>query len=110
MKANYALSAIDKLINDYYSPPTSYYGQKKINFLIKSYEYSAINEIKKYIKENNKTEDIIGLLDDFRYKMDCFACESSNGDASFMFSVYYDVATDVLDYLLDWIYTERKKI
>lgn len=92
------LSIIDTLQEEEYSGPINYY-QKKERFIYQSYAKSAINEIKTYLKKYNK-ENVMDVLEDFRYQMDCFACESRNSDANFMFSVYYDVVTDVIDTLL----------
>lgn len=99
MEMEKALLIIDKLQKESYKAPTTYYNQKIINFEYQSYNYSAINEIRDYLTEH-KNEDPIKAIEDFRYQMDCFACESRTGVANFMFSIYYDVATDVLDELL----------
>lgn len=93
-----ALSIIDSLREGWYDSPFIYF-QKKIEFEYKSYQHSAIVEIKRYLMEHNK-EDPIKMLEEFRYQMDFFACETKNPTANFMFSVYYDVATDVMDTLL----------
>lgn len=94
-----AISMIDTLRDGWYNPPSNYGLQKKIEFIHQSYSRSAINEIKFYLMEY-ENEDPIKLIEDFRYKMDYFACETKNSMANFMFSTYYDVATDVLDVLL----------
>lgn len=98
MTTRRALSIIDSLREGWYGPPILYF-QKKIEFEYKSYKHSALEEIKRYLIKHNK-EDPIKMLEEFRYQMDCFACETKNPTANFMFSVYYDVATDVLDTLL----------
>lgn len=99
MNMKKVLSIIDSLRDGWYNPPTKYGIQKKIEFYYQSYSSSAIKEIKFYLMEH-KNEDAINAIENFRYLMDCFACEARNGSANFMFSVYYDVATDVLDVLL----------
>lgn len=93
-----ALSIIDSLREGWYDPPMTYL-QKRIEFEYKSYQCSALEEIERYLTKHNK-EDPIEMLEEFRYQMDCFACETKNPTANFMFSVYYDVATDVMDTLL----------
>lgn len=98
MTINRALSIIDSLREGWYGSPMLYF-QKKIEFEYKSYQHSALEEIKRCLIRHNK-EDPIKMLEEFRYQMDCFACETKNPTANFMFSVYYDVATDVLDVLL----------
>lgn len=98
MHTKQVLSIIDSLRDGWYDPPYSY-KIKKMNFILKSYSRSAMNEIKLYLMENNQ-KDPISALEDFRYLVDHFACDTENADANFMFSVYYDVATDVLDALL----------
>ncbi len=93
------LSIINSLEKEYYRPPRSYH-KKKIQFEMESYGHSAINEIK-YQLLIHQNEDPISVLEQFRHQMDCFACKTKNGDTNFMFSVYYDVATDVIDCLLE---------
>lgn len=93
-----ALSIIDSLREGWYESPILYF-QRKIEFEYKSYQHSALEEIKRYLIKHNK-EDPIKTLEDFRCQVDCFACETKNPTANFMFSVYYDVTTDVLDTLL----------
>lgn len=95
----YALLVIDELQNEWYNSPASYYHRKKIDFECQSYKRSAIDEIRFYLSEH-ENEDPILAIEDFRYMVDVFACDAKNGSANFMFSVYYDVATDILDTLL----------
>lgn len=99
MNMKKVIGVIDTLRNGWYNPPSSYGKQKKIDFIHQSYSHSAINEIKFYLMEH-ENEDPIKAIEDFRYKMDCFACDTKNSMANFMFSTYYDVATDVLDLLI----------
>lgn len=90
-----------EIYKEAYCPPLeTYYKIKKIVFEQKSYERSAVDEIKKYII-NNGYRDCISVMEEFRSMVDDFACKSTDGDTGFMFSVYYDVATDVLDMLLE---------
>lgn len=98
MTVNRALSIIDSLREGWYESPILYF-QRKIEFEYKSYQHSALGEIRQYLIRHNK-ENPIKMLEEFRYQMDVFACETKNPTANFMFSVYYDVATDVLDTLL----------
>lgn len=93
----YVLSMIDKLRDEWYNPPITYH-QKRAEFEYDSYKRSAINEIKMYLMSNDSKNPIIAV-EEFRHMMDVFACETKDGNSNFMFSVYYDVATDVLDLL-----------
>ena len=72
---------------------------KPIDLEYHSYMRSAIDEIKRYILES-EDQNTFKILDDFRCLMDDFACSASTPNAGMMFSVYYEVATDVLDILL----------
>lgn len=102
-----ALSIIDSLKRGWFNPPEIYY-QKRINFEVQSYSHSAIREIELYFLDfieksptviiRNKSP--IDLMEEFRQLMDEFSCKGSNENARFMFSVYYDVATEVLDVLI----------
>lgn len=99
MEITYILTVIDEMREEWYKAPTTYYHRKKVDFEYQSYKRSAMEEIKIYLMEH-KDEDPVFAMENFRYQMDCFACETKNGNANFMFSIYYDVATDVLDVLL----------
>lgn len=94
------LSAVDSIRKGWYNPPSNYYGFKKAEFEFISYSRSAIGEIYLCLLEN-QNKNPIDTIEEFRSKMDDFACYAQNGMANFMFSVYYDVATDVLDTLLN---------
>lgn len=93
------LSIIDSLREGWYDPPISYYDKKRTDFEYQSYKNSAMNEIKMYLMEHEK-ENPISAIESFRDQMNSFACKTKNGNSNFMFSIYYDVATDVLDVLL----------
>ena len=95
----YVLSVINDLRDEWYKPPSSYYHRKRAEFEQQSYARSAMNEICFYLMEH-ENENPITAVENFRYMVDAFACETKNGEANFMFSVYYDVASDVLDVLL----------
>lgn len=99
MKMKYILSVINDLRDEWYKPPSAYYHRKRVEFEQQSYARSAMDEIRFYLMEH-KNENPISALENFRYMVDCFACETKNDGANFMFSVYYDVASDVLDVLL----------
>lgn len=98
MNVKHVISIIDTLRDGWYDPPYTY-KLKKMDFMLKSYSRSAMEEIKRYLMENDQ-KDPISVIEDFRYLVDDFACNTENVDANFMFSVYYDVTTDVLDALL----------
>lgn len=98
MTTNQAVSIVDSLGRGWYYPPKTH-KKKMVNFIHQSYSSSAIEEIKIYLKWH-MDQNPIDVIEDFRYMVDNFACETKNPEANFMFSVYYDVATDVLDTLL----------
>ena len=107
MEITHILTVIDKMQEEWYKVPTTYYRRKKVDFEYQSYKRSAMDEIKKYLIEH-KDEDPIDAMENFRHQMDCFACETKNGNANFMFSIYYDVATDVLDHII-WNKINKKE-
>lgn len=98
MNIKKVLSIIDTLREGWYDPPSNYY-QKKEEFQYRSYAHSAMDELKFYLMEH-ENENPITAIEEFRHKMDDFSCEAKNENISIMFSVYYDVSTDVLDALL----------
>lgn len=77
-------------------------GLKRTNnniFEYRAYRWAGLEEVKKFIMEH---EDLgaITAVELFRAQMDDFACRTRSANAHFMFSVYYDTATDVLDTLI----------
>lgn len=94
------LSIIDKARDDWYNPPTNYYKKNKADFEYQSYKRSAIDEIKFYLMEH-QDQNPVDAIEDFRHMIDHFACNAHSGSANFMFSIYYDVATDVLDVIVE---------
>lgn len=108
MDIDHAISVINDMCSDWYGPPTKYYGPRRVIFIQRSYAHSAIKEIKRCLMGANeyseiryKNKDPFDLIEDFRKMVDYFAGNTKNGDTKFMFSVYYDVATDVLDILIN---------
>lgn len=97
MTTKNALSAIDTLRLGWYDPPTLY--RSNTLFKYQSFRASGLNEIIKYLKER-MDKNPISSIEEFRNMMGDFACGGSDS-ANFMFSVYYDTATDVLDMLLN---------
>lgn len=99
---NYILGIIDTLRDGWYTSPINYYyHRKKLDFEYQSYRRTAIEEIKQYLIEH-KDQNPVDTIEDFRYQMDIFACNAKGDYANFMFSIYYDVATDILDVLLNY--------
>lgn len=96
---NYVLEIIDNLKEKDYQAPISYYRLKKASFEYRSYCRSGIEEIKDCLRKY-PDQNPIAVIEWFRHQMDMFACKTKNGGANFMFSVYYDVATNILDELL----------
>lgn len=93
-----AISVIDSLREGWYIPPTNY-NKKRKDFDKMSFQRTAMDEIRFYLMEH-ASENPVDTIEKFRRMMDEFSCRPKSDDTSFMFSVYYDVATDVLDVLL----------
>lgn len=89
------LKEIDRMIVEWYPPPDTYF-MKDIMFRYRSYCHWAIIEIRKCIIKSSPNL-VIETLEKFRYKMDNLACSATDGNKNFMFSIAYDVTTDVLD-------------
>lgn len=92
-----ALQVVDSLRQGWYDPPVFY--QNNIRFMQRSYTHSAILEIERYLKEHEGCNPV-DVVEDFRGEVGDYACQAKNEMTCFMFSVYYDVATDVLDVLI----------
>lgn len=101
------LRMIDAVAREDYQPPKTYQ-MNKGKFMHRSFKSWAIKEIRIYILTNFDLS-AIEALEQFRQMMDDFACQSTNGTNSFMFSTAYDVATDILDTLLPWA-AEREHV
>ncbi len=98
MSVEDAIIIINGIQNKWYKRPTNYY-KPNLNFKFQSYKHSAVNEIKSYLSKH-KDQNAINVLEEFRNWVDTFACCTKDGETNFMFSIYYDVATDLLDELL----------
>lgn len=64
----------------------------------RSYSRFAMEEMVQYIRERPDQNAIVSL-EDFRYQSDCRACESNSELKTYMYAIFYDVATDVIDEL-----------
>lgn len=93
------LSVVLEIKEEWYKPPSTYFGIKRIEFEHQSYARSAVMELYFYLI-SHINEDPIKAVEDFRHMADCFACEAKNDKINFMFSIYCDVASDVLDIFL----------
>lgn len=102
MTTSYIFERLDELIREEYSVPKdwSMKGGDDILFQYQSYKNWAVNEIKVYILAHPEL-GVREAVEDFRTLMDDLACRVKTGDASFIFSVAYDTATDILDWLLN---------
>lgn len=98
MSTSYILSIVQEMANEYYPKPTTY-RMKKSYFIYDSYSRWAIKELIDYILSNSDRY-VLDVVEEFRNKMDDYASYAKSGDANFMFSVAYDVATVVLDTLI----------
>lgn len=86
-------------IDEWYKPLPSYHGNKKIFYYV-SYMNSALDEIKAFILKH-RDQNIVSTMEDFRSLMDDYACEARTPSQNFIFSIYYDVATNILDMVLE---------
>lgn len=96
---DYIFIIIDEMTKEYYSPPTTYNIRSDI-FMYRSYSHWAIKELREYLI-SRIDEDPICVVEEFRYKMDFYSCHTKNKNSDIMFSIGYDVATDILDVLLN---------
>ena len=89
-----AIRAIESYIHELKDPQTNY---KKSRFEQATYSKWAANEVLGYVKYR-KDISPIQAVEEFINKMDDYACEV--GRSSYIFSVAYDIAMDILDLLL----------
>lgn len=88
-----------EIMDECYEPPNTYDVSKAV-FAQQSYARWAVGEVIRYIEKRPEME-VCMLIEEFRNKMDDAACKAKTPEKNFMFSVAYDVATDVLDYVLE---------
>lgn len=93
-----AIKIVERLLEECCFP-TLYYGQKWIYYEYEIYRSSGLEEIKMELQRNRQKNPIL-VLENFRDRMDTYACIAKGGSANLIFSTYYDVATEVLDQLL----------
>lgn len=95
MNKDYILSVIKDYADEYLKVP-----QRRLSrgdFEQRSYQRWAVDEILRAIEKSNSAPPIVAV-EDFIRKMDEFSCK--NHRTSIIFSVAYDVATDILDLLI----------
>lgn len=97
---NKLMRLIDEMLyRGWYQEPSTYYGTTKLTFMMTSYKHWALNELRLYALSHLE-EDSVTCVEKFRSMVDCLACDAKTSDSNFMYSVCYDVATDVLDMML----------
>lgn len=74
--------------------------EKRSLFAYQSYYMWALGELRSYLELRKHTKPVYEVVEDFRYLMDCYACEARTPENNFMFSVAYDAVTSVLDEML----------
>lgn len=101
MKASkdYIFFLLDEMEREDYTPPSSYYMRDDV-FMYQSHRHWAIKEIKLYFEERID-QDPLYLIENFRRMVDYYSCKTKVKELDIMYSVAYDVATDVLDVLIN---------
>lgn len=90
-----ALSAIEAYIWDLREPRRKYTKQR---FVQLSYSRYAAEELYYYVEKHDDISPI-QAVEQFSKLMDEYSCSVKNKEMSFVFSVAYDIAVDVLDIL-----------
>lgn len=98
MTVDDCLEIIEEYALDLYDHPLDKF-MKKEYFYYETYLRWSIDEVKKYL-DDHRGKDPIDILEEFKHKMNTFACESKTETSNFIFSVAYDLVTDVIDYIL----------
>lgn len=100
MRSEKVLSVIHTLRRGWYVPNVSLF--KMDEFQRASYRMSALEELEDYFRSNLRApfrEDPWEILENFRKQCENASCENKTEDYKFMFTIYYDVVTDVMDQL-----------
>ena len=99
---------IAKSFDTSFNPRSYYFCAISSQFLIYSYRRWAIKDLIETIENDiyferhlkNTGIDPIYFMERYREKMDSFACLAKTEKTNLIFSVAYDLATDVLDELI----------
>ena len=81
--------------NWYSAPKKKDYKGKNVEFTVQAYNAWAFEMVKEHIATSKK--NLIDALEDFRAKVDDYACRAKTEDARLIFACAYDVVTDILD-------------
>lgn len=96
-----ALVIMDQHIKRFYKKPMKRTAtETKAEHMQKIYAHWAAIELRNLIDKHRDWEPI-NAVDEFRYSMDRLSTETKDPHESFRLSVACDVATDILDILLD---------
>lgn len=92
------LDFIEEFINGgFYPPPRRYY--RNLNFEFEALKRWAIMELRYYVCCHTEMRPIDGVVK-FREMMNQFSLKEKTETTKHIFSVAYDVATDILDHML----------
>lgn len=86
-------------LHDEYGPPICYRHIKRESFRSISLDNFAASEVMDEL-ESHSEEDLIEVLENFRARMDNYACIAKTERAKDTFIALYDVATNALNYIL----------
>ena len=95
--------AVQRIIDDlriHSHPGPRTWKMKASKFAHESHSNWALCELELYLLKHDGEKNIYDLIEDFRYLMDNYACNAKTPETNFMFSVAYDVTTEVLDAML----------
>lgn len=92
-----SIKIVKTFLMDHYAIPDGYVD--KTTFKAQSYSAYAFEELIRYIRKHRHS-NIMWATEQFRHKLDAFACSTESEEANFMFSCMYDAMTDFLDWLV----------
>lgn len=96
-KANsIAIQVVENYVGRLQRQPYPYW--RSLDFAYQSYSKSAAIDILNILKKDATTPPLI-LIEEYKDLMDRYSCESKR--SSFMFSVAYDTADDIIDELIN---------
>lgn len=99
----YVIKAVEDYIDKYYKIPDNYLKLKSTDFKRKAYDYWAGQEVIKELKKYHGNNPI-GVISDFRDRMDDYCCRAKTDDAIDIFSALFEMSTWILDYLIEILY------
>lgn len=96
-RKEYVLMCLEDYMSEFCKEPRRGLPARRYSFELASYNRATIKEIMRAISESNLPPIIV--VEDFVDKMDSFACKAKTTKAKQIFSIAYDMAVNIEDFM-----------